>query len=170
MINIPYGESDFYKVIAGEHFYQDRTNFIEKLEAWSNDFPVFLRPRRFGKSLFVSMLHHYYGLEHKANFQTLFGNLYVGENPTIRANSYLVLSFEFSRIDTASQESTYQGFLKNTISGARRFFSAYPQFYSDEQKRSIEVEKTPEAVVNAIFDFTVQNKIPHKIYLGSVKK
>jgi hypothetical protein len=148
-----------------DYFYQDRTHFIEQLEKWNSNYPVFLRPRRFGKSLFISTLHHYYGLEYKDDFQALFGNLYIGKHPSPHANGYFVLSFEFSRIDTSSQESTYTGFLRNVISGARRFFSAYGSYYTEEQKKSIESEKSPEAVINAIFDFTEQNKLPYKIYL-----
>jgi hypothetical protein len=165
MLKIPYGESDFRKVVTEGYFYQDRTNFIEKLENWSSNYPVFLRPRRFGKSLFVSTLHHYYGIEHKDDFQTLFGDLYIGRNPTESANNYLILRFEFSRIDTGTRESTYKGFLKNAISGARRFFSAYGQYFTAEQKKITESETSPEAVVNAIFDFTQQNKLPYKICL-----
>jgi hypothetical protein len=165
MINIPYGESDFYKVIVGEHFYQDRTMFIEKLEAWSNDFPVFLRPRRFGKSLFVSMLHHYYGLEHKADFQTLFGNLYVGKNPSIRANSYLVLSFEFSRIDTASQESTYKGFLENTLLGAQAFLATYSDYFTEKDREHVLGQTSPEAVVKTLLGTVHAKKTLPKIYL-----
>ena len=48
MIKIPYGESDFHKLITEKYFYQDRTQFIEKLEKWHSNYPVFLRPRRFG--------------------------------------------------------------------------------------------------------------------------
>jgi Predicted AAA-ATPase len=124
MIKIPYGESDFHKVMLDNYFYQDRTEFIEKLEKWNSNFPVFLRPRRFGKSLFISTLHHYYGLEHKNDFQKLFGKLYIGQHPTDSANKYMVLKFEFSRIDTATHESTYEGFLKNVISGARTFLGS----------------------------------------------
>jgi hypothetical protein len=83
MIKIPYGESDFKTLIAGKYFYQDRTHFIERLENWNSKYPVFLRPRRFGKSLFISTLHHYYGLEYKDEFQNLFGNLYIGKQPRV---------------------------------------------------------------------------------------
>jgi hypothetical protein len=102
MIKIPYGQSDFRGLIENGNFYQDRTVFIEQLEKWDSNYPVFLRPRRFGKSLFISTLHHYYGLEHKNNFQNLFDNLYIGQHPTLEANSYMVLRFDFSRIDTAT--------------------------------------------------------------------
>ena len=69
MIKIPYGISDFEGLILNNYFYQDRTNYIEVLEQKASRFAVFLRPRRFGKSLFISTLHHYYGLEYKENFQ-----------------------------------------------------------------------------------------------------
>lgn len=121
MIKIPYGESDFKTVVGGGYFYQDRTRFIGQLERWPSKYPVFLRPRRFGKSLFVSMLHHYYGLEFKDDFQRLFGNLYIGQHPTDLANRYMVLRLEFSRINTATHESTYRGFWLNTLSAARGF-------------------------------------------------
>ncbi len=130
MIKIPYGESDFKGIIEGGYFYQDRTSFIESLEKWNSKYPVFLRPRRFGKSLFISTLHHYYGLEHKSDFQKLFGHLYIGKQPTENANNYLVLRFEFSRIDTATHESTYQGFLTNVLYGARAFLATYKKFFN----------------------------------------
>jgi hypothetical protein len=165
MIKIPYGESDFKGMMEGGYFYQDRTEFIEELEKWNSKFPVFLRPRRFGKSLFISTLHHYYGLEHKDDFQKLFGTLYIGQHPTASANNYMVLRFEFSRIDTATHESTYQGFLTNVISGARTFLGAYREFFTLEQQAIIEHATSPESVIKAIFDFTKKNKIPYKIYL-----
>jgi hypothetical protein len=165
MIKIPYGQSDFEPLRIENYFYQDRTEFIEKLETWSSKYPVFLRPRRFGKSLFISVLHHYYGLEHKDKFANLFGNLYIGQRPTPLANSYLILRFEFSRIDTATHESTYKGFLENTLSGASTFMSTYNAFFTDEQKHQVESQKSPEAVLKMLFRFVKNNKIPHKIYL-----
>ena len=165
MIKIPYGESDFKSMIDGNYFYQDRTQFIEKLEKWNSKYPVFLRPRRFGKSLYISTLQHYYGLEHKEDFQNLFGDLYIGQHPTPNANNYLVLRFEFSRIDTATQESTYKGFLKNTIEGARAFLSVYGNLYSPDDRLSILSQKSAEGIVKTLFGITNSNNIPHKIYV-----
>jgi len=165
MLKIPYGESDFEKLIVDNYFYQDRTVFIETLEKWPSLYPVFLRPRRFGKSLFISTLHHYYGLEHQLDFQQLFGHLYIGQHPTPLANAYLVLSFEFSRIDTASHESTYKGFLTNVIEGARAFLSAYDQFFTKEDTQTILAQTSPESVVKTLFGITNTKKITHKIYL-----
>ena len=86
MIKIPYGQADFRSLITQGFFYQDRTQFIEKLENQNSYYPIFLRPRRFGKSLFINMLHCYYGVEYAPLFQKLFGNLYIGQNPTPLAN------------------------------------------------------------------------------------
>jgi hypothetical protein len=75
------------------------------------------------------------------------------------------LRFEFSRIDTATHESTYQGFLTNVISGARTFLGAYNDFFSEEDKQTILTQTSPEAIVKTIFSITKSNQIPHKIYL-----
>lgn len=165
MIKIPYGESDFKSLIEAGYFYQDRTEFIETLEKWNSKYPVFLRPRRFGKSLFISTLHHYYGVEHKDDFQKLFGNLYIGQNPTSSANAYMVLRFEFSRIDTATHESTYKGFLTNTLDGIRTFLSTYNQFFNDSDIDIILTQLSPEAVIKTLFSIIKTKKLNHKVYL-----
>ncbi len=165
MIKIPYGISDFQSLRLEKYFYQDRTSYIEVLEKWSSKYLVFLRPRRFGKSLFISVLHHYYGLEYKQEFQQIFGDLYIGKKPTENANAYLVLRLDFSRIDTATHESTYQGFLSNVLYSASIFLGAYRQFYTGEQKHIIENGKSPEEIIKSIFRFTNQNQVPHKIYV-----
>ena len=165
MIKIPYGISDFEGLILNNYFYQDRTNYIEVLEQKASRFAVFLRPRRFGKSLFISTLHHYYGLEYKENFQKLFGKLYIGQNPTELANSFMVLRFEFSGIDTSTHERTYRGFLTNVIGSAAVFMSAYDNFFSEEDKRKVLSQISPEAILKTIFRLVGEKKIPHKIYI-----
>jgi Predicted AAA-ATPase/PD-(D/E)XK nuclease superfamily len=165
MIKITYGQSDFKALIDNGFFYQDRTKFIETLENWKSNFPVFLRPRRFGKSLFVMMLHYYYGLEHKEAFSTIFKNLYIGQHPTAEANKYMVLSFDFSGIDTTTHKSTYQGFLTNTINGVRTFIGAYKSFFTDEDKQIILGQLSPEAVVQTLFGILKTKDAPNKIYL-----
>jgi Predicted AAA-ATPase/PD-(D/E)XK nuclease superfamily len=165
MIKITYGQSDFRALIEGGFFYQDRTKYIETLEKWSSNFPVFLRPRRFGKSLFIMMLEYYYGLEHKEKFQQLFGKLYIGQHPTLEANSYMVLSFDFSGIDTTSHKTTYQGFLDNVLDGVSTFMTTYKEFFTEEQRQLVDSKKSPEAVIKLLFRFVKNNNIPHKIYL-----
>jgi hypothetical protein len=87
-VRLPYGVSYFEKLITENYYYVDRTAYIEKLEQASEPYIFFLRPRRFGKSLFVSILWYYYGLEFADKFSTLFGKYYIGQHPTPKANSY----------------------------------------------------------------------------------
>ena len=98
-MKIPYGESNFKKVVTEDFVYIDKTAFIPQLES-AGSFLFLLRPRRFGKSLFLSMLEHYYDIAHRDEFDTLFGKLYIGQHPTQLRNSYPVLIMDFSGIDT----------------------------------------------------------------------
>ena len=169
MLKIPYGESNFKKVITEGYFYQDRSEFIRELEGYSStSYMFYLRPRRFGKSLFVSMLHYYYGIEHKADFQNLFGNLAIGKNPTEKANTYMVLAFEFSRINTKTDETTFNGFLKNTKEGVYDFFEKYPTAFSKEIQEEVLAQKFPSEILQTLFTYyrsiNVTTPLP-KIYL-----
>ncbi|CAK0761747.1 AAA-ATPase-like protein [Gammaproteobacteria bacterium] len=96
-MKFPYGLSDFSKVLLGGYFYQDRTDRIPWLEAAGEQL-LFIRPRRFGKSLLLSMLEHYYDLNRAGNFDALFGGLAIGKNPTPLHNQYFVMKWDFSLI------------------------------------------------------------------------
>lgn len=87
---IPYGMQNFEDVIKEDCYFVDKTPFIENIEE-SNKYFFFIRPRRFGKSLTISMLENYYDINKKDQFESLFGKLYIGENPTPERNSYLIL-------------------------------------------------------------------------------
>ena len=87
-MNLPYGKSNFKSVIEENNYYVDKTQYIEYLENSDSDYVFLLRPRRFGKSLFVSMLQYYYGIQYKENFHNFFGKLYIGKNPTGENNIY----------------------------------------------------------------------------------
>ena len=97
---IPYGMQNFEDVMERDCYYVDKTPFIEKIEE-SNMYFFFIRPRRFGKSLTISMLENYYDINKKDQFETLFGKLYIGENPTPERNSYLILHLNFAMISAA---------------------------------------------------------------------
>lgn len=94
---IPYGMMNFVDVREDDCYYVDKTVFIPKIEA-ANKFFFFIRPRRFGKSLTVSMLHHYYDVLDKDKFEKWYGGLYIGQHPTPERNSYLVIYLNFSAI------------------------------------------------------------------------
>jgi hypothetical protein len=167
MLKLPYGESNFTTVIEGGYFYQDRTAYIRELEA-SPKFIYYLRPRRFGKSLFVSMLEHYYGLEHQAEFNQLFGALDIGKNPTPLANKYMILRFEFSGIQTNTPENTLSDFLGTVRDSVSIFLTQYQHIFPPEIHQSIIDQKKPNTVIKALFvqykKISITKKIP-KIYL-----
>ena len=80
-MKLPYGISNFARLIEDGYHYVDKTHYIEQLENEPAPYLFFLRPRRFGKSLFISMLSYYYGLEHQKRFDALFGKFYIGTHP-----------------------------------------------------------------------------------------
>jgi hypothetical protein len=98
MKKILYGKSDFTYMIRGNGYYVDKTHYIKKLESLGTEYLTFLRPRRFGKSLFISMLEAYYDINTADQFDEIFGELYIGKNPTELRNSYPILKFDFSAI------------------------------------------------------------------------
>ena len=95
---IPYGMMNFVAIREDNYYYVDKTRFIEKVEK-SNRFFFFIRPRRFGKSLTMSMLRHYYDIHTADKFMQLYGDLYIGKNPTPNHNKYLVIYLNFAIIN-----------------------------------------------------------------------
>ncbi len=95
---IPYGMMNFVAIREDNYYYVDKTRFIEKVEK-SNRYFFFIRPRRFGKSLTLSMLHHYYDIHDADKFEWLYGELYIGKNPTPNHNKYLVIYLNFAVIN-----------------------------------------------------------------------
>ncbi len=162
-MKLPYGKSNFRSVIVENNYYVDKTKYIEYLEDSDSDYVFLLRPRRFGKSLFVSMLEYYYGIQHKDEFEKLFGKLYIGKNPTPKVNSYLVLSFEFSGIDTKTYEKTVEGFLHKVVSGITTFLSNYAQFFTLEDKKEILAQQASNLMIGKLFTKCQEQKITNPI-------
>lgn len=101
-ITIPYAVANFAEIRHKGYYYVDKTNYIPLLERYKA--PVFLRPRRFGKSLLVSMLAHYYDRNMATQFKDLFGGTWIGEHPTNEHNQYLVVRYDFSTTSVASKK------------------------------------------------------------------
>ena len=95
---ILYAEANYAAMVRDNGYFVDKTEYIAKLERVNN--PVFLRPRRFGKSLWCTMLEHYYSVRFKDQFDELFGHTWIGKNPTPRHNTLLVLHLDFSTVET----------------------------------------------------------------------
>ena len=157
-IKLPYGISNFEKLVTENYYYVDRTSYIEKIERASEPYIFFLRPRRFGKSLFVSMLKYYYGLEFEDKFEDLFGKYYIGKNPTPKANRFAILYFEFSRIETSTPEKTFAGFLSNVREGVSRFLRTYTDL-NTELKKEVLSKTSPHEVLKALFELYDKNNI-----------
>lgn len=94
---LPYGLANFERIATENFFYVDKTMYIETIETVR--FPVFLRPRRFGKSLFTQILRCYYDIKLKDRFDEIFGKYYIGKNPTPKRNQFFFLSFAFTGMD-----------------------------------------------------------------------
>ena len=94
---LPYGMMNFADIRLDNYYYVDKTSFIPVIEQ-SDRFFFFIRPRRFGKSLTLNMLQHYYDVRTRDKFDALFGDLYIGKHPTRDRNSYVVLYLNFSGI------------------------------------------------------------------------
>jgi hypothetical protein len=92
-----YGEANYKNMVLENGYYVDKTGFIPLLERYKN--PVFLRPRRFGKSLWCTTLTYYYDINELDNFEQLFGHTYIGKNPSPWHNRFMILSLDFSVID-----------------------------------------------------------------------
>ena len=96
-MKFPYALSNFATLMREGYFYQDRTDRIPQLETTGRQL-IFIRPRRFGKSLLLSMLEHYYDVNRADQFEALFGQLAIGKNPTPLRNQYFILKWDFSTV------------------------------------------------------------------------
>lgn len=121
-MRFPYGVCDFNKIITDKLFYCDRTDRIASLEN-TGYYLLLLRPRRFGKSLLLSMLENYYDLARKEKFQELFGHLLIGKNPTPLHNKYFILKWDFSCVDPSGSAADIKRAFHNHINAFSISFS-----------------------------------------------
>jgi hypothetical protein len=164
-LKLPYGISDFYKIRTGNFFYVDKTIYIEKLERLGSEYLFFIRPRRFGKSLFLSMLENYYDLNKKADFADLFADLYIGKHPTDLRNKYFILRLNFSGLDTADSIELKRSFQRRFKGTVIRFLDEYSNYVKDASKLKSRLEQSDDivSVWEILFEAVVPSGI--KIYL-----
>lgn len=165
MISIGYGKAHFPDIIEDNSHYIDRTDYIERLENSGESYVFFLRPRRFGKSLWISILKHYYGVQYKSQFDTLFDNLYIGKNPTPNANQYLILSFDFSGNDSENKDTIYKDFLSKTRHSIAAFLTDYDTLFTKEEAKSVLAHDTPHGLLCNLFGIIKAKNLSSKIYL-----
>ncbi|MDR0505964.1 MAG: AAA family ATPase, partial [Dysgonamonadaceae bacterium] len=130
---LPYSMSNFGWLITENYAYVDKTRFIEMMEMEANRNHFFIRPRKFGKSLFFSMLSYYYDINKKKDFNKYFGELYIGKNPTPQRNSYVMLTFDFSGLDTSSEEKFQKSFAFKVQMSACNFLEKYKNIFPNAQ-------------------------------------
>ena len=134
---IPYGISDFKQVRKENKYLVDKTRFFEQMELAGN-FLFLVRPRRFGKSLFLNMLEAYYDINEKDNFDKLFQGLYVADHPTEYRNRYQVMHLDFSQVgsDVERLQDNFDFYLSISCeSFAEKYARFYPGGFVDEVKR-----------------------------------
>ena len=162
---IPYALTNFYKIRTENYLYVDKTRFIEMLENEDTEYHFLLRPRKFGKSLFLSVLEHYYDIRFKDKFEELFGDLYIGQNPTPKRNSYFVLNIDFSGLNTGSVEEFKVSFSNNIEACIIDFFIRYDYLVDADFQKKLELQFIDEsgkigvdAIKKHIFNFVQKNK------------
>ena len=160
MKRIPYGIINYERLVKENYIYVDKTMYLEKLENVSNAV-FYFRPRVFGKSLFTNMMSYYYDINSKDMFDSLFKDTYVYENPTKEKNSYYVLKFDFSAIESAdkSNKELAVAFKDKIVSGIKGF--------NIEYDTNILVDESKDT--SKIFDSFIKQfqalKLNHKIYI-----
>ena len=158
---IPYGMSNFASVRERDCYFVDKTVFIPEMEA-ANSFFFFIRPRRFGKSLTLSMLQHYYDVNKADKFEKLFGGLYIGEHPTEGRNSYLIMDLDFSVI--AGTLGNYREAMDAHCNTEFNIFcDVYAQYLPVGIKE--EMNRKNGAVEQLDYLYKECNKVGRKIYL-----
>ena len=158
---IPYGMMNFAVIRRDDCYYVDKTRFIPMIEE-ADKFFFFIRPRRFGKSLTVNMLQHYYDILAKDKFEALFGDLYIGKHPTPDRNSYLVLYLNFSGI-----VGELHNYRKGLDAHCGTTFENFCKIYTDYLPQdTVEELRTKEGAVEQLdFLYQVCARVGQRIYL-----
>ena len=150
-LKMPYGISNYEKIVNDGYYYVDKTMYLEKLENMPETSIMFLRPRKFGKTLFTSVIENYYDKLKANKFETLYGNTYIGKNPTKLKNSYCILRFNFSGINTETEETTMFGFKEKVSISIYGFTKRYGiDFF-------VNPEQTVEGILKSLIEaFSIQ--------------
>lgn len=165
MMKLPYGEANFEKIRTEGYFYVDKTRYIELLEHLPESHVVILRSRRFGKTLFANMLQYYYDQRHADRFETLFKGTYIYDHPTPKHHAYLILSFNFSGINTETLENANEGFTFEVRSNVRLFMGLYKEHFSETERKFILQAEKPNEILTALFDCVREKGLGKSLYV-----
>ena len=155
---LPYGINDFEAVIEQNQYYVDKTMYLPLLENQPSNI-FFIRPRRFGKSIFLSMLHAYYDCSKKEKFQALFGDLWVGKHPTPLQGKYQILHLDFSYVGGSIEklEENFNMYLRVKLDG---FMRVYQEFYLADFKEKFFKSDSAVEKLALLQDETATKGIP----------
>lgn len=151
---IPYGVINWERLVR-ECYVVDNTAYIRALEECTT--PVFLRPKRFGKSVVCSMLEYYYDINRKEQFAELFGRFDIGKNPTPLANSFLVLKSDFSTITVGTLEEIKRDFFQKIKGDVESFTIKYAHL---ADWSNVLTAETPSALIDRVRQVILDNKLP----------
>lgn len=152
-----YGVADYEELVRDNGYFVDKTAYIEKLEQVKN--PVFLRPRRFGKSLLCRILECYYNIRQKNEFEKLFGHTYIGRNSTPLHNSFFVLHLDFSTIDPSGTLQDIEDSFNNTCNLRMKTMVGLNKSSFREQVK-IDVKAKASSNLKAVLNCIQENRLP----------
>lgn len=155
---VPYGVSDFVKVVERNQYYVDKTMYLPLLEDEADNL-FFIRPRRFGKSVFISMLHAYYDIRTRNRFDAWFGDLWIGKHPTPLQGKFQVLHLDFSQVGGSIEklEQNFNFYLGVELDG---FIRDYQEYYSEYAIKKVEETETATGKLAVILNEAKPKRYP----------
>jgi hypothetical protein len=156
---ILYANANYEEIVADNGYFIDKTHYIEKLETVKN--PVFLRPRRFGKSLWCRILECYYNIRQKDDFERLFGHTYIGKNPTPLKNSFFILHLDFSVVDPSGEISDIERSFNHVCNSKMDLLLGLSNSWF---KDNITIKGSASDTLRSILDYIDKKNLP-KVYI-----
>ncbi len=158
---IPYGQAEFGTLRRDNCYYVDKTRFIPVLES-SPKYIFFIRPRRFGKSLWLSVLQYYYDINDKDRFEEIFGDTYIFDHPTEERNSYLIMTFNFAGVNPDIRYIE-ESFEDNGRCVTEDFMLRYSRFFTESEQEKVFSLNRTEQKLRQIFALITRKKL--KLYM-----
>lgn len=150
---IPYGITDYELIRTENYYYVDKTPYLKDLKN-AGRYLFFIRPRRFGKSLFISLLGSYYDIHYKDRFEEFFKGTWIYGHPSDERGKYFVLTFNFSLVDP-DPAKIENSFLHHIRGRARSFLRKYAAYFIEDKEyfqKTIAETRSASDVLAALID------------------
>ena len=154
---IPYGEADFQRIRLNRWLYVDKTRFLRRLE--QERYVFLIRPRRFGKTLWVSLLENYYDRYWSGTFESVFAGTDVGSEPTEERSRYVTLRFDFSAVNDKLEilEREFEAYCLIELRGTLR---RHPDLFPEAAVRDILAPPSIATKLSELFRYAGDHAIP----------